>query len=289
MKNIHEAHPIIKGNPQPSRPRQYEEVGPCSDLPTKYILLAPFSAYQDRQWSLQHWRMLAKVLMNEGHNVIAIGASGHAEQLREAFTKTGVRYFWGQSPEWTVKAIRNAEILIGNDSGPAHVAGFYNAKAIALCGQINGHFVYKHSPSVTVMQPPVSVPCAPCHWKPEGGYTNLCSTTCTALQLISPFEVAAVALKEINESKPSETGGRQIDLSGTAVPWIQQASKSPSRQPEEEDGAGEEGGRSEASEVRPEGLRGLHATQGPEAPRELPEKVGGNKGQIRKTNKGRRV
>jgi hypothetical protein len=290
MQNVHQLHPNIKGTPQPARPLNYEKVGGCKDLPADYILLAPFSAYENRQWNMQHWRMLAKVLMNEGHNVIAIGAHGHAEILRENFSKTGVRFFWGQTPEWTVKAICNSQVLIGNDSGPAHIAGLYNANAIALCGQVDGHFVYRHSPSVLPVHPPENVPCAKCHWMPDGGYSNMCANACSALQLISPFEVADLALQKINgekvESIPSQKGGRQVDLSGTAVPWIQQTNPSPEGQPEEEDGAGQEGGRSEASPVRSEGLPGLHSAQGPKAPRELPKKVGGNKKQIRKTNKG---
>ena len=242
MQNIHALHPVIKGKPQPARPYKILPPGQKDgQLSDSYVVLAPFSAYEDRQWNLSHWRMLARVLMNEGKKVIAIGSSGHSELLRNAFTKTGVLYFWGQTPEWTVNTIRHAEILIGNDSGPAHIAGLYGSNAIALCGQIDGRFVYKHSPSVTPLQPPMSVPCAPCHWSPAGGYTNICNQTCTALQLISPFEVAAVALKELHESKSSETRGREADLPGQGVPGIQQASKRTKGQPKEKDGAGQEG------------------------------------------------
>lgn len=241
MQNIHGLHPVIKGKPQPARPYKILPPGSKDDqLPEKYVLLAPFSAYEDRQWLMQHWRMLAKILMSEGHNVIVIGASGHADVLKQAFTKTGVRFFWGQSPEWTVNAIRHADILIGNDSGPAHVAGLYETKAIALCGQIDGHFVYRHSPSVIPVHPPEHVPCAPCHWKPEGGFTNMCNQTCSALQLISPFEVANLALKEINESIERKAGKREADLPGQGVPEVQPTSKRTKGQPKEKDGAGQE-------------------------------------------------
>lgn len=202
MKNIHAEFPKIKGDPLPARPLKILPCGTATELPKDYIVLAPFSAYADRQWSIQHWRMLARVLMNEGHNVIAIGGHKHGDALKAAFTKTGVTYWWGQSPEWVVKAIRNAKILIGNDSGPAHIAGLYGSKAIALCGQIDGQFVYKHSPTVTPVHPPESVPCRMCHWKAAGHFTDLCANECSALQLISPFEVADLALKEIQGTKP---------------------------------------------------------------------------------------
>jgi len=244
MQNIHGLHPKIKGEPQPARPLKYESVGTCEDLPTKYIALAPFSAYVDRQWNMQHWRMLARALIDEGHNVIAIGSASHAQTLQDSFTKSGVRYFWGQSPEWTVKAIRHADILIGNDSGPAHVAGLYGSKAIALCGQINGQFVYRDAPSVIPVQAPEHVPCAPCHWKTEGGYSSLCSQSCSALQLISPFEVADLAInrtKEPNESVPSQEGGRQAGLPRPQVRRVQQTNSSARSKPKEKDGAGQEG------------------------------------------------
>jgi hypothetical protein len=244
MQNIHALHSKIRGEPQPARPIKYESVGTCSDLPAKYIVLAPFSAYTDRQWNMQHWRMLARVLMNEGHTVIAIGAANHVQLLQDSFAKTGVRYFWGQSPEWTVKAIRHAQFLIGNDSGPAHVAGLYGSNAIALCGQIDGHFVYRHSPSVIPVHPPKHVPCAPCHWKAEGGYTTVCSQSCSALQLISPFEIADLAInrmKESNESVSNQEGEREASLSRPQVRRVQQAYSSARRKPQEKDGAGKKG------------------------------------------------
>jgi heptosyltransferase-1 len=241
MQNLHTLHPVIKGKPQPARPLEYEKLGTCSDLPTDYIVLAPFSAYEDRQWDIHHWRMLAKLLMNEGHTVIAIGSPTDGDRLTEAFTKSGVRYFWGQSPEWVVNAICNAKILIGNDSGPAHVAGLYGSKAIALCGQIDGNFVFRHSPTVKPVMPPEQIPCRMCHWTPQGGFTSVCDRKCSALQLISPFEVADQAIKDINESIERKAGERKADVPGQGVPGIQQTSKRTKGQPKEKDGAGKEG------------------------------------------------
>ena len=289
MRNIHAKYPVIRGEPQPARPLNIHRIGKNDDLPDDYILLAPFSAYGDREWSLHHWKMLARLLINEGHNVIAIGAAGSSTPLRDAFTNSGVRYFWGQSPEWTVKAIRNAKLTIGNDSGPAHVAGLYGAKAIALCGQIDGRFVYYHSPTVYPVLPPNHVPCAPCHWSKDAGWSNLCGQTCSALQLISPFEMAMLALQtigEVNEGVVRKETGREANLSGPRISWLQQASSSPVGQRQEEDGASQEGRRSEAGAVRPEGLRGLHTAQGPQAQGELPQALGGDQRQIRKANKG---
>jgi ADP-heptose:LPS heptosyltransferase len=279
MRNIHEKFPYIKGSPEPIRPDTILPIEKNTDVPDDYIVLAPFSAYEDRMYSMQHWRMLAKLLMDAGHNVIAIGAAKDGDALRDAFTKTGVRFYWGQPPQWTVSTIRHSKLLIGNDSGPAHIAGLYGSKAIALCGQVSGHFVFHHSPSVFSVQPPESAKCSPCYWRKSGGYGPMCMSGCSALQIISPFQVAELAEKIIGESSESLTGetrGREAGLPGPQVRRVQQAYSSSNRKPQKEDGAGQKGRGRKAGAVRTEGLPGLHAAQGPEAPGELPEALSGN-------------
>lgn len=290
-RNIQALFPYIKGEAKPRLPVELLPTG--EGAAPGAVVIAPFSAYADREWSAQHWRLLAKLLIDEGHKVIAIGSHREAERLRETFSKTGVTYHWGQTPEWVVSTIRSSSLLIGNDSGPAHLAGLYGAKAIALCGQSDGDFIYRDTPSVKAIHPPESVKCRKCHWEEDGGWSWICSNSCSALQLISPFDVVEQAVRMIKgeslESIPSEEGGRETGLSGSRIPGIQQTSERTEGERQEEDGPREEGRRGEAGEVRPEGLRGLHAAQGSGTTLKLPRKKRGDSRQERQPNEERSV
>lgn len=293
LRNIQNQHATIKNEVKPALPGELLPAEQAEDLPDQYVLLAPFSAYQDREWSSQHWRILAKALMDEGYNVIAMSSNKDSGRLRETFTKTGVRYFWGQTPKWVVNAIRGSLILIGNDSGPAHLAGLHKHPAIAIAGQIDADFVFRDSPSVHTMMPPKSVPCRLCHWELEAGYHWMCNTGCSALQLISPFEVVDKAISLIKgetiESVSDQTRGRQVDISREGVPGIQQADQSPGGERQEESRPSEEGGRSEDGELWASRIPRFHTAQGPGASEELPGQIGGDQGQVRKSYKKRRV
>ena len=293
LRNIQEKWTTIRNEVKPALPHELLPAGKVADLDSPYIVLAPFSAYRNREWSTQHWRLLAKVLMDEGYQVIAMGAHTDANRLKEAFSKTGVRYFWGHSPSWVINTIRGSLLVIGNDSGPAHLAGLHQHPAIALCGQIDGDFLYRDSPSVHPMMPSAAVKCRMCHWKQAGGYHWICDNECSALQLISPFEVVDKALSIIkgntDESIRREAGGREADLPGAGVPGVQQADQSSSGERQEESSPGQEGGRSEAGEFWTPEIPRLYPAQEPGAPGELPKEVSRHPRQERKTDKGRRI
>ena len=276
----------VHGDPVGSLPEKILHADKCPELPERYVLLAPFCSTPDKEWSITHWRLLVHLLIENGHKVVVIGTPTDQERLKAGFTKSGATYFWGFKPDWTARAIINADLVVGNDSAITAVAGLYRRPTVALCAQYQDD--YPLDGTVKTLYPPKRTSCSPCN----GARFSAC-TSCSAMQLISPFDVADAALEQIEgakvESIPSQAGGRKVDLSRTFLRWVQQAEIGAVRKPEEKDGAGEEGGRSEAGAVRPEGLRGLHSTQEPGASEELPGQVGGDQRQKRKPNKGRQV
>jgi hypothetical protein len=64
------------------------EVGiPRLDFP-KYVLLAPFAAWEARDWPETHWRRLAWLLKEAGYEIVAIGTKGEAERMERTFNKS---------------------------------------------------------------------------------------------------------------------------------------------------------------------------------------------------------
>ena len=95
-----------------------------------YIVLIPGSSadHLDKRWP--HYSMLATALMNAGHNVVSIlgpdeaalgkNMAGHIMQNLSWFALAGV--------------LNGAKFVIGNDTGPSHIASYLNKKGIAIFG-----------------------------------------------------------------------------------------------------------------------------------------------------------
>ena len=64
------------------------EVGiPRLDFP-KYVILAPFAAWESRDWPEMHWRRLAWLLKEAGYEVVAMGTKAEAERMERTFNKS---------------------------------------------------------------------------------------------------------------------------------------------------------------------------------------------------------
>lgn len=113
-----------------------------------YVVLAPFSLHEDRTWPAYRWRELTGTLHSMGKLVIAIDKPGDDARLREVFGSTAATWHWGQPPEWSAALIANADLLIGNDSGMAHIAGMYGTPGVVIMTMFPFPFVFGESPSL---------------------------------------------------------------------------------------------------------------------------------------------
>ena len=116
----------------------------------RYVLLAPFSAWSGREWPAAHWARLTHQLHDEGFEVIAIDSTGDGRRLKETFSSTPAKWFWGQSPEWVTDAMLGAHAFIGNDSGMAHLAGMLGVRTIAVHAQVSPVQLWRHTDIIPV-------------------------------------------------------------------------------------------------------------------------------------------
>ncbi|HQU42713.1 MAG TPA: glycosyltransferase family 9 protein [Pirellulales bacterium] len=120
-----------------------------------------------KRWPVTHWReLLGRVIVEYGARIVLVGGRSDraiARQILDGKPWPGVSDWTGQlSVVETAALIEQAELMIGADSGPAHLAAAVGTPAIVLFSGTNrvrqwrpwGHrvIVVKHS-----------VACSPCH------------------------------------------------------------------------------------------------------------------------------
>jgi hypothetical protein len=97
----------------------------AEDCDPETIILAPFASVANRTWPMHHWLQLEDLLLAQGRNLLVIDGPGDGKRSRDF---KSMRY-WGLPPARTAALIKRAKFLIGNDSGPAHLAGVLGTPA----------------------------------------------------------------------------------------------------------------------------------------------------------------
>ena len=102
----------------------------------------------------------------------------------------------GKSWNYIAAAIQSARLVIGNDSGPAHLSGTIGTPTIAIQGPTTER-IFRHIPEV-VSYRKKALGCAGCHFLPEKEFRASCDSGCHELYRTFPEEVATYALSMLN-------------------------------------------------------------------------------------------
>jgi ADP-heptose:LPS heptosyltransferase len=97
----------------------------------------------------------------------------------------------GLPPTRTAVLLSGADLFVGNDSGPAHVAGFMGTKGIAVCGPSPGNILFSFYSCIKVVQ--ARIPCSPCVFMADRGFRPECRLDCAAIHDVSVDEVFSAA------------------------------------------------------------------------------------------------
>ncbi len=120
-----------------------------------------------KRWPLSHWRELLGRLVVELHSqVILVGHDGDTPRARQILDDRD----WPNTLDWTGQLTLNelsatlewADVFVGADSGPAHLAATLDRPTVVLFSGTNSAEVWRPVGSrVVVMQHHVA--CSPCH------------------------------------------------------------------------------------------------------------------------------
>lgn len=100
------------------------------DLPAAYAVLHPFASQPDKTWPADRFLEVATHLNENGVAPLFVG--GPADP-----PFAGHRMWRGASLTTLKNAMSGAQIFIGNDSGPAHIAAAFGVPVIAIFGSSN--------------------------------------------------------------------------------------------------------------------------------------------------------
>jgi hypothetical protein len=153
------------------------------------VIIFPFSFSPVRTWPKNYFVELGLILRKEGFTVKVC-----TEQRDYAFFMP-FHCLVGQSWNYIAAVIQSAKLVIGNDSGPAHLAGTIGTPTIAIQGATTER-IYAHIPEV-ISYRKKALDCAGCHClKPN--FRASCEIGCLELYRTFPEEIAEFATRILN-------------------------------------------------------------------------------------------
>lgn len=126
-------------------------------LPERFALFIPGCAPSRpyKRWPPLHYAMLAKKLMAEGVTVFAVGTKADAQSIGAIRALApAVGDLAGKTNLKQLAALaRRAELVVGNDTGPTHLAAAVGARTLALMSdQVDPHWSSPRGPQTTWLQ-----------------------------------------------------------------------------------------------------------------------------------------
>jgi len=149
------------------------------------VAILPDVAWPVRQWPMAYFIDLAEIMEQRGNSVILIGGN------KKSISRHDRRWYAGYDLVRTAAMLSLADLVIANDSGPAHLGGIVGTQTVSVCGPTKGHVVFAHDKNIH----PISVSsdvlaCVGCHFSEDKGYRQACrSGGCRALFLHPPENV----------------------------------------------------------------------------------------------------
>jgi heptosyltransferase-2 len=118
-----------------------------------------------KRWPTRHWRGLIARFLDDGWRVILIGGPDDVEIARQIEPNPSLRDWTGQlAVTETAALLERADLFIGSDSGPAHIAASASAASVILFSGTNRPRQWRPwSRRALVLRRKVS--CRPCHHK----------------------------------------------------------------------------------------------------------------------------
>jgi len=121
----------------------------------KYAVLSPFAAKAIKEWTLDKWGEVANYLVNNYNlDVFIIGTKEnivHGDRIVE-FLDKGVYSLCGKTTlRQSVSLMKNAQVVLGVDTGTLHMAASFDVPIISLFGPTHSSQFKPYSPYVNVI------------------------------------------------------------------------------------------------------------------------------------------
>lgn len=144
-------------------PYQWMDMVEGMRLGNPYIVIAPGAAYGTaKEWPLERYASLAGLLAaHTGLRIVAVGAAPEAAPLARMAESAPVLSLAGELASSELLAVlRGAALVIGNDSGPVHIAAAMGRPTVAIFGSTSPAWTAPRGIAVRIVSSEVE--CAPC-------------------------------------------------------------------------------------------------------------------------------
>lgn len=113
---------------------QYDGSEHTIDLPKNYIVIAPLAKYASKMWPTVRFQELSERLLRMGYSIVLLGD----REIGDFPEHTALRNLMGKTTVQELQSIiKNAALVICNDSAPMHIAYSNQVPLIALFGARN--------------------------------------------------------------------------------------------------------------------------------------------------------
>ncbi|MCP3979923.1 MAG: lipopolysaccharide heptosyltransferase II [bacterium] len=131
-----------------------------------YVCVAPGSVWGTKRWLPEGFGEVARALGREGARVVLVGSAAERELCRDVARAAGssVLDLAGRTSVAELAALLEcARLLVGNDSGPAHVASAVGTPVVTLFGPTTPAMGYTPHGALNRVVEHEGLECRPCH------------------------------------------------------------------------------------------------------------------------------
>lgn len=177
---------------------------PCMDnylikSEKKIVVISTGSSekWKSKQWGITRYKALVKKLLNDNFEIAIIGTKLELEDSNDILINfPKVINFVNNTNLTSLKQIlKQANLYIGNDSGPSHIAAAVGTNTITIFGSTDIKHCVKFMPyngTHICIRPNKNITCHPC-------YKGICPTKMECMESIKVDNVYNSAIKLLNE------------------------------------------------------------------------------------------
>jgi heptosyltransferase-2 len=159
-----------------------------------------------KRWPAERFAMLADSLIEAGVQAVLIGSAGELEvsnQMVEQMQHQPIVLTGSTTLSEAVEVLANTDLLITNDTGPAHIAAALGRPTLVIFGPTNPLTTQPFSSNAEVVRHPPD--CAPCMLR-DCPIDHRCMTAITPEELFSRAQAILSGRPNMLNPRPHPTG-----------------------------------------------------------------------------------
>ncbi len=113
---------------------EFEELVRKAQAKTPVVAIAPGSSDKNKNWPVENYASVALRCIEAGCAVWIVGSKDHRKLAAAIMERAPARDYLADSVKRLALTIAAADIFVGNDSGPLHIAAAFDKRTIGIFG-----------------------------------------------------------------------------------------------------------------------------------------------------------